>query len=101
MHCKDRFAHLDRELFQKRKYLNVFQLSVLNNLLFMHRIKFQTVPKIFQDNFGEPTHKYLSNFSTSNYSTSPFKLNKSKYRISVRGHYRGTFLLTLRKCKKM
>ena len=100
IYYKDRFAHA-RELFQKSKYLNVFQLNISNNLLFMHRIKSEAAPKIFEDNFREPKHKYLSNLSTSNSITSPFKLNKSKYGISVRGHYRGTLLLTLRKCKIM
>ena len=53
IHCKD------RELFRKSKYLNVFQINILNNLLFMHQTKSQTAPKIFQDNFRKPTHKYL------------------------------------------
>ena len=51
----------------------------------MHKIKFQTSPKIFQNKFPKPTHKYPSNFSTSNYSIPPFKSNKSKYIISNRG----------------
>ena len=84
IHCKDRFAHA-RELFQESKILNVFQLNILNNLVFMHKIKSQTAPKIFQNKFRKPTHKYPTNFSTSNYSIPPFKLSKSKYRISIRG----------------
>ena len=53
----------------------------------MHKIKSQTAPKIFQNKFRKPTHKYPTNFSTSNYSYSipPFKLSKPKYRISIRG----------------
>ena len=51
----------------------------------MHKIKSQTAPKIFQNKFRKPTHKYPTNFSTSNYSIPPFKLSKSKYRISIRG----------------
>ena len=51
----------------------------------MHKIKSQTAPKIFQNKFRKPTHKYPTNFSTLNYSISPFKLSKSKYRISIRG----------------
>ena len=54
-HCKDRLAYA-RELFRE------------NN------------------KFCKPTHKYTTNFSTTNYSTiPPFKLRKSKYRISIRG----------------
>ena len=51
----------------------------------MHKIKFQTAPKIFQNNFRKHTHKYPTNFFTSNYGIPPFKLSKSKYRISISG----------------
>ena len=44
IHCKDRFAHA-RELFQESKILNVFQFNILNNLVFMHKIKSQTAQK--------------------------------------------------------
>ena len=50
----------------------------------MHQIKYQTAPKIFQNKFRKPTHKYPTNISTSNYNIPPFKLSKSKYRISIR-----------------
>ena len=104
IHCKDRFAHA-RELFRESKILNVFQLNILNNLVFMHKIKYQAAPKIFQNKFSKPTHKYPTNFSTSNYIIPPFKLSKPKYRISSKGptlwNYGKTFLQTLRKCKKV
>ena len=32
----------------------------------MHKIKSQTAPKIFQNKFRKPAHKYRTNFSTSN-----------------------------------
>ena len=84
IHCKDRFAHA-RELFRESKILNVFQLNILNNFVFMHKIKSQTAIKILQNKFSKPTNKYPTNFSTSNYSILLFKLSKSKYRISIRG----------------
>ena len=37
-------------------------------LVLMHKIKSQTVPKIFQNKFRKPTHKYRKNLSTSKYS---------------------------------
>ena len=51
----------------------------------MHKIKSQKVLKIFQNKFRKPTHKYPTNFSTSNYKTPAFKLSTSIYRISIRG----------------
>ena len=84
LNCKDRFAHA-RELFRESKTLNVFQLNILNNLFFMHKVKSQIAPKIFQSKFCKPAHKDPTNFSTSNYSIPPFKLSNPKYRISIRG----------------
>ena len=50
----------------------------------MHQINSNTVPTIFLNKFKKPTHNYPTNFARSNYSI-PFKLSKSKYRISIRG----------------
>ena len=41
IHCKSRFAHA-RHLFRKCKILNVFQLNILDNLVFMHQISNST-----------------------------------------------------------
>ena len=82
--CKDRFTHA-RELFRERKMLNVFQLNISNNLVSVHKIKSQTVPKIFQNKLIKPTHNYPTNFSLSNFGIRPFKSSKSEYRISIRG----------------
>ena len=76
-------SHMSESYFEKNKTLNVFQLNILNNLVFMHKIKSQTVPKLFQK-FLKPTHKYPTNFSTSNCRIPLFKLSKSKYRILIR-----------------
>ena len=47
----------------------------------MHKMKSQTAPKVFLNKFLQV--KYTTNFCTSNYSILPFKLSKSKYRISI------------------
>ena len=64
----------------------------------MHKIKSQTAPKIFQNKFRKPPHKYPKTFSPSNDIIRPFQLSKSKYRISE--HKYRTFLQTLRKSKQ-
>ena len=74
IHCKDRFAHA-RTLFWESKIFNVFHLNILNNLVFMHKIKCQKPPKIFQNKFCKPIHNYPTNFSTSKYSIPPFKIS--------------------------
>ena len=51
----------------------------------MHQINLNTVPTIFLNKFKKPTHNYPTNFARTNYSIPPFKFNKSKYWISIRG----------------
>ena len=51
----------------------------------MHQINSNTVPTIFLNKFKKLTHNYPTNFARTNYSIPPFKLDKSKYRISIRG----------------
>ena len=82
--CKYRFPYT-RELFRESEILNVFPLNIFNSLVFMHEIKSQTAPEIFQNTVRKATHKYLRNFSLFNYSIPPFRLSNSRYRISVRG----------------
>ena len=55
---------------------------ILNSLVFMHKIKSQTAPKIFENKFRKPTNTYRINFSTSSNSIPPFNSSKSKYRPS-------------------
>ena len=84
MYSKDRLSHT-RELFKECKVLNVYQVNIWKNLAFMHQVNSNIVPTIFLNKFKKPTHNYPTNFATTNYSIPPFKLNKSKYRISIRG----------------
>ena len=84
VYSKDRLSHT-RELFKQCKVLNVYQVNIWKNLVFMHQINSNTVPTIFLNKFKKPTHNYPTNFAGTNYSIPPFKLNKSKYRISIRG----------------
>ena len=51
----------------------------------MHQVNSNTVPTIFLNKFKKPTHNYPTNFARTNYSIPPFKLNKLKYRITIRG----------------
>lgn len=69
-------------LFQESKILNLFQINVLNNQI-------SSTTDIFQNKFRKLNHKYPTDYSTSNYSISPFLLSKSKNRISVTGPYCG------------
>ena len=83
IYSKDRLTHA-RELFKECKILNVYQVNIWKNLVFMHQVNSNTVPTIFLNKFKKPTQNCPTNFARTNYSTPPFKLNKSKYRISIR-----------------
>ena len=82
VYSKDRMSHT-RELFKEFKVLNVYQVIILKNLVFMHQINSNTVPTIFLNKFKKSTHNYPTNFARITQLS--FKLSKTKYRISIRG----------------
>ena len=84
VYSKDRLSHT-RELFKECKVLNIYQVNIWKNLVFMHQINSNTLPTIFLNKFKRPNHDYPTNFTRTNYSILPVKLNKSKYQISIRG----------------
>ena len=84
MYSKDKLSHASKFL-KERKVLNVYQVNVWKNLVFVHQINSNTVPIIFWNKFKKPTHNYPTKFTRANYSIPPFDLNKSKYRISIQG----------------
>ena len=60
VYSKDRLTHT-RELFKECKVLNVYQVNIWKNLVFMHQINSNTVPTIFLNKFKKPTHNYPTN----------------------------------------
>ena len=72
--------HAIRIIFQ----LNIYQLNIFNNLLFLHRVKNEKAPNIFLFKFLRPSHHYPTSFSQNNYIVPSLKLTKSKYRIAIR-----------------
>ena len=63
--------------------LNIYQLNIFNNLLFLHRVKNAKVPNVFLSKFIRPLHNYPTSFSENNYIVPSFKLTKSKYRMTI------------------
>ena len=84
VYSKDKLSHASKFL-KERKVLNVYQVNVWKNLVFVHQINSNTIPIIFWNKFKKPTHNYPTKFTRANYSIPPFDLNKSKYRISIQG----------------
>ena len=53
----------------------------------MRQISTKTGPSVFLSKFKKPSYLYPTRFSNVSYIKSTYKLNKSKYRISIRGPY--------------
>ena len=75
------------EQLRSLKVLNVYQINLLNNVSFMHRINTNSAPVVFLDKLTKPSHLYPTRFSQLNYTKPTRKLNRCKYRISIRGSY--------------
>ena len=76
------------EHFKENNILNIYQLNILNDLPFLHRVE---VPIVFLSKFVR-LHHYPTSFSWNNYIVPslylpyivPSFLTKSKYRIKIR-----------------
>ena len=62
------------QLFRKNKILNVYQLKILNNGMFMYRVSIKTAPSVLHPRFQRPSDSYSTNFSESNNSLSAHNL---------------------------
>ena len=80
---KNKFAHT-REHFKENNILNIFQLNIFSNLLFLHRVKSGKAANVFLCKFLRHSHHYPTSFSPNNYIVPSFKLTKSKYGITIR-----------------
>ena len=63
---QDRFTHA-RPLLKTLNALNVYQISLLQVLLFMHKIKPNSSPRIFLHQFQTVNHKYAAWYSKNNF----------------------------------
>ena len=81
---KNKFAHA-REIFKEQKILNIYQLNILSNIIFMLRVENKTAPSIFLTRFCKPSRPSPTNFSTHNFLVPTLKFEKSRFRVSIRG----------------
>ena len=88
---KNKFAHR-REIFKEQKILNTYQLNILSNIIFMHRVENETAPSIFLTKFRKPPHAYPPNFSTHNFLVPTLKLKKISIEFLLEAcYFRTTF----------
>ena len=79
---KDRYYHM-KDLFRSCNVLNVYKLDLLNNSIFMHKLKTGTGSAAFHTTFRMPFHSYATRFSSLNYSKPNIRLRKSRFGISM------------------
>ena len=81
---QDRFTHT-RPLLKTLNPLNVHQINLLQVLLFMHKIKTNSSPRIFLHQFQTINHKHATRYSRNNFNEPKRETNHAKYCIHARG----------------
>ena len=79
-----RFTHA-RPLLKTINALNVYSINLLQVLLFMHKIKTNSSPRIFLHQFQTINHKYATRYSRNNFKEPKRETNYVKYCIHARG----------------
>ena len=74
----------------EQKILNIYQLNILSNIIFMHRVENKTAPSIFLTKFCKPSHPYPTNFSAHNFLVPTLKLKKVGIEFLLEARYFGT-----------
>ena len=72
-----------QELYKENNILNVYQLNISNNFLFLHRVKNGKLSNVFLSRFLRSSHHYPTSFSRNNHIVLSFELTKSKYIITI------------------
>ena len=65
--------------------LNIYQLNILSNIIFMHLVENKTASAIFLIKFCKPSQLYPTNFSAHNFLVPTLKMKKYRHRVSIRG----------------
>ena len=81
---QDRFTHV-RPLLKALNALNVYQINMLQVLLFVHKIKTNSSSRIFLHQFQTINHKYATWYSRNNFKEPKRETNYAKYCIHTRG----------------
>ena len=79
---KNKFRYT-REIFKEQKVLNIYQLNILSNIIFMHRKKTLHVPYFTKKFVRIPTP--IQQIFWLILAFFNLKLKKSKYRVFIRG----------------
>ena len=82
-----------RNLMKKLKILNIFQLNIFQNLVFMYQHNINSLPRIFEKSFKKINHKYPTRIAKKHYSV-PLKKSNSQFSFSYRAPFLWNSILT-------
>ena len=74
-----------RPLLKSLSILNVYQLNILQILIFMFKHKNNMLPDVFKSLFSAINHKYPTRHSNNNYIIPKTVLRKTDFTITTRG----------------
>ena len=86
---QNRFTHA-RPLLKALNALNIYQINLLQELLFMHKIKTNSFPRIFLHQFQTINHKYATRYSRNKFKEPKRETNYAKYCIYEQLYLFGT-----------
>ena len=74
-----------RLLMKELNILNVYQINILQNLLFMFKVKNSITPRVFNQIFSLIGHLYLTRFSDNSFKMCDLNLKLTHFAIPFRG----------------
>ena len=74
-----------REITIGMKALNIYKLNIYHILNFMFKIKTNTAPSSFENQFTEIQHQYSTRFSKNSFVESQSVYSQTKFSVSSRG----------------
>ena len=66
------------EKMKKLNIFNVYKINLYQSLIFMFRVKNNTIPFVFHEKFTDINHQYLTTFSQKNFAQHKTKLARTK-----------------------
>ena len=81
---KDKLTHA-KPLLKSMNALNIYQLNIFQILLFMHNVKNNQTPNIFNNIFSKLENKYNTRLCEHNFTKPLYKTKLAQYTITFRG----------------
>ena len=75
---------MNLRILVRMKVLNIHKINIYQILSFMFKIKANTAPHIFQNQFSEIQHQYSNRFSKNSFFESQLVYSQTKFSVSSR-----------------